>query len=108
MKKKKIHSFEYLADIIKFTMSLTPKQRKTTQTRWIPKGWENKETKLSEAVKTLAKALKEDKDYRYSWQANIAVCMQDAYDYANPEDKKDIHKISNDGANRFLDLLCKN
>jgi hypothetical protein len=62
---------------------------------------------LALAVKYLIRALKKDPDYRYSWQANIAVCMQDAYDYANPEDKKDIHKISNDGAQRFLDLLTK-
>jgi hypothetical protein len=41
--------------------------------------------------------------YYYSWQANIAVAMQDAYNDA--KDKADIHKISNDGAKRFLDLL---
>ena len=49
--------------------------------------------------------LKEDSDYFMSWQANIAVAMQDAY--ANAEDKTDIHKISNEGAKNFLELLIK-
>jgi hypothetical protein len=59
-------------------------------------------------IEKLIEALKEDKSegsYYYSWQANIAVAMQDAY--AEAEDKTDIHKISNDGAKRFLDLLIR-
>lgn len=59
-------------------------------------------------IEELVEALKNDKtqgSYYYSWQANIAVAMQDAYEEA--EDKTDIHKISNDGAKRFLDLLIK-
>lgn len=38
----KIHDFETLGELVKFTMSLTPEQRKTTYTRWTPKGWDKK------------------------------------------------------------------
>ena len=56
-------------------------------------------------IEKLIEELKKDKDYYYAWQANIAVAMQDAY--ARAEDKTDIHKISNDGAKAFLDLLIR-
>jgi len=59
-------------------------------------------------IEKLIEELRKDKSegsYYYSWQANIAVAMQDAYDDAG--DKTDIHKISNDGAKRFLDLLIR-
>ena len=61
----------------------------------------------SQAVEQLCKNLKEDKHFFYGWQANIAVCFQDAYD----EDKKkyknrsDIHRISNEAAKNFLNIL---
>lgn len=57
-------------------------------------------------IEKLLQELRKDKtegSYYYSWQANIAVAMQDAYRDAT--DKDDIHKISNDGAKRFLDIL---
>ena len=54
-------------------------------------------------IADLVKLLKEDKEYFYFWQANIAVAMQDAY--ANAKDKKDIHAISNEGAKNFLKIL---
>ena len=57
-------------------------------------------------VEKLLKGLRMDKSegsFYHAWQANIAVAMQDAYGYA--EDKTDIHKISNDGAKRFLDIF---
>jgi len=57
-------------------------------------------------IEKLIEALKEDKSegsYYYAWQANIAVAMQDVY--ASAKNKKDIHKISNEGAKAFLDLL---
>jgi len=70
-------------------------------------------TKLSKAVKTLSKELKKDKDLYYAYQANIAMQFKDEYsrrrkeknyDYINNED---IHKIANDAAKSFLDLLIK-
>jgi len=59
--------------------------------------------KIQEAIKILQKELKKDEGYFYGWQANIAVAFQDVYH--NAKDKKDIHKISNDAAIRFLKLL---
>ena len=59
-------------------------------------------------IEKLIEELKKDKSegsYYYSWQANIAVSIQDAYQRA--EDKTDIYKISNDGAKAFLDLLIR-
>ena len=59
-------------------------------------------------IEKLIEELKKDKSncsYYYSWQANIAVAMQDAY--SDAEDKTDIHAISNEGAKRFLDLLIR-
>lgn len=56
-------------------------------------------------IEEIIKQLKIDKDLYYAWQANIAVAMQDEYSMA--KDKNDIHKISNEGAKRFLDLLIR-
>lgn len=58
------------------------------------------------AVETLTKALKEDPEYYYGWQANIAMQVQDEYTrkWGN-ETPVDIHAISNEAAKRFLDLL---
>lgn len=70
-------------------------------------------TKLQTSVQTLCKSLSEDKDLYYSYQANIAVQFQDVYHkelrkknykYMNSDD---IHKISNDAAKLFLDLLIR-
>lgn len=59
---------------------------------------------LKEAIEVLQKELKYT-GYYYSWQANIAVAFQDAYERA--ENKDDIHSISNVAAKSFLDLLIK-
>lgn len=67
--------------------------------------------KLKDAVDTLVAALSEDKSdgsYYYSWQANIAMAFKDegglfTYNNLTPEL---LHKIANDGAKRFLDILC--
>lgn len=60
---------------------------------------------MKNITKDLVKALKKDKELFYGWQSNIAVAMQDAY--ANSGNKEDIHKISNEGAKNFLNLLIK-
>lgn len=67
--------------------------------------------KTSDAVVTLIEALNSDEDYRYSWQANIAVQFQDEWQRAVkngglPITNEQIHKISNDAAVAFLNLLC--
>lgn len=59
-------------------------------------------------IKELVKALKKDKSYYYSWQANIAMQFQDEYHRAKGYKNRDkIHKISNNAAKAFLDLLIK-
>lgn len=71
---------------------------------------------LSVALSTLCKYLREDKDYFYSWQANIAVAFQDEYQrqYEDANGKildaeKDItppiHEVANEAAKNFLNLL---
>jgi hypothetical protein len=66
----------------------------------------------SAAMKHITDEIKNNPDYRYAWQANIAVPFQDAYrDWletheGNP-DKSDVHEISNKAADYFLNILCK-
>lgn len=74
----------------------------------------NKSVTVPAAVMTLIEALESDPEYRVSWQANIAMAFQDAYaQYQNTVDeqhqvmsKTDIHAISNEAANNFLEILC--
>lgn len=58
---------------------------------------------IKKAVEILQKELRKDKGFYYAYQANIAVAMQDAYKEVS--DKEDIHRISNIGASKFLDLF---
>lgn len=60
-------------------------------------------------VKTLIKALKGDKDYYYMWQSNIAMMFYDEYrrDKKQYKSFNDIHRIANQAAKNFLDLLKK-
>jgi len=64
-------------------------------------------TKVSNAVKILLTALKNDEDYYYSYQANIAMAFKDEYDRNNKKykNRKDIHDIANQAAINFLNLL---
>ena len=69
--------------------------------------------KLKEAVEVLCNALKEDPSYYISWQANIAMAFQDVYwdtydlSKSNGEARITVHKIANEAAKDFLDLLIK-
>lgn len=63
---------------------------------------------IRDAIKILTKALREDPDYFYTWQANIAMAFKDEI-YMNPAhfaDEFDFHTISNTAAKNFLNLLC--
>ena len=66
----------------------------------------------AEALKHITKELKHDRDYRFSWQANIAMAFKDRYSqYKKEMNKKvlsneDIHVVANDAADYFLKLLC--
>jgi len=60
-------------------------------------------------IKKLQKTLREDKNYYYSWQANIAMAFVDNMRWSGKRSPsyKDLHKIANDSAKYFLDLLIK-
>jgi hypothetical protein len=62
--------------------------------------------KTKEAVETLIKSLRKDKDFYDTWKANITVCFIEAY-YLNKISlsSKDIHTIADSGADKFLHLL---
>ena len=70
------------------------------------------EITTEQAVQHLQKVLSEDADYRYGWQSNIAMAFYDEcmkyIDMGYNLQKADIHKIANDAANRFLDVLLLN
>jgi len=74
---------------------------------------ETKKITISEAVERLREALKEDPDYFYSWQANIAVQFQDEMRRAEvlnkiqPISQSMLHAVSNMAAENFLNLLIK-
>ena len=76
---------------------------------WAGRCQSDRDLYTEEAVKVLTKALNEDPEYRYSWQANIAVYFQDVYSENQKKYKniKDIHEISNEAADRFLNILCR-
>lgn len=64
-----------------------------------------------EAVDHLTEQLNKDSSYRYSWQANIAVQFQDAWQRAVnngglPHTSEQIHEVSNEAAKAFLCCLC--
>ena len=68
---------------------------------------------LPNAITILISALNEDKSegsYYYSWQANIAMAFKDEYERFNPHmkdgNKEIIHRIANNAAKNFLDMLC--
>lgn len=63
--------------------------------------------KLSKAVKVLKKSLKEDSEYYYGWQANIAMSFYDEFMKLDRKliTKKNLHTVSNDAAMRFLNNL---
>lgn len=66
---------------------------------------------ISEAVKVLTQALKDDVEFRESYKANIAMAFKDEYfrkklekNYLN---KNDLHLVANQAADNFLNLLCE-
>lgn len=67
---------------------------------------------MENALDKLIHALKNDKEYREGWKANIAMAYKDSEQwyksktnkkYLNSEDK---HIIANNAADHFLKLLC--
>lgn len=72
-----------------------------------------KENENADIMNAVFKILKKDADYYYAWQANIAMAFKDQYSkeavkVAHSELwELDIHKIANQAAKNFLDLLIK-
>lgn len=65
-------------------------------------------------IEELQKALKEDKELYYAYQANIAMAFQDefwrtctSHEHLALMDKETLHGIANQAAKNFLDLLIK-
>ncbi len=71
-------------------------------------------TELKNAVNTLIEELSKDKSegsYYYSWQANIAMAFKDEFYRetlkGHTGNNVDVHKVANQAAKNFLDLLIK-
>lgn len=60
-------------------------------------------------IKKLIKNLRKDKGLYYGYQLNIAMAFYDEYrkNKKKYKDRQDIHKISNQAAKNFLNLLIK-
>lgn len=77
---------------------------------------------LKIAMDTLCMNIANDESYRVGWVANIAMAMQDEFSrvieaesiilgdsdgaYTDKHDKTFIHRVSNEAAENFLDILC--
>jgi len=63
---------------------------------------------IKKAVDTLRKELKNDKDFYYAYQANIAMAFKDEYARTgNNLSYKKVHKVANRAAQNFLNMLIK-
>lgn len=64
---------------------------------------------LERSIQKLGSELKEDPEYFYAWQANIAMAFFDEYRRNNKKYKNrdDLLKISNEAAKNFLSLIIK-
>lgn len=77
----------------------------------------NKKIKISDAIDLLRESFQDKSpgSYYYSWQSNIAMAFKDRFhQYVKEEATNevivmdyDLHKIANDAAKNFLDLLIK-
>lgn len=61
-----------------------------------------KESEYPEYMKVVTNTLKNDEEYYYSWQSNIAMPIQDRL-----SDVENIHELSNLCAKDFLDRLTR-
>ena len=63
-------------------------------------------SEFSDALKIVAKGIKNDPELYYGYQSNIAMSFYDAY-RLNPKmykNREEMHKIANEAAKRFLDM----
>lgn len=65
-------------------------------------------TDVAHAIGLVRKALREDPDYRFAWQANIAMFIWDELQRSGFEDAdRKMHAACNRGAEQFLAVLDK-
>lgn len=65
-----------------------------------------KKVNLIDAINRVCEEIKNDKGYRLSWEANIAMAFKDAFDFSgHKHDNKVVHKVANKAATSFLDQL---
>ena len=62
------------------------------------------EIEFADVIQILSKKLRDDPELYYSWQSNIAMAVVDSFE--KEENYELIHKAANDGAKRFLNILC--
>lgn len=61
---------------------------------------------LGDAINRVCEEIKNDKQYRISWEANIAMAFKDAFDFSGyKHDNKAVHEVANKAAAAFLDQL---
>lgn len=59
-----------------------------------------------QAVEQLCKALKNDKGYRLSWEANIAMAFKDQFNFSgHAHDVAAVHEVANKAAAAFINQL---
>jgi hypothetical protein len=64
--------------------------------------------RVSDAVKCVCAAIRKDKGYFISWQANIAMAFVDENRRQGSRDSyRKVHQVANTAAVNFLNLLCK-
>ena len=66
-------------------------------------------TEIQNAVETLTKAIKDDPELYYAYQANIAMAFKDEYNrnHKKYKNKEDVHKIANTAAKNFLNIWIR-
>ena len=65
-----------------------------------------KKVNLGEAIDRVCEEIKNDKGYRISWEANIAMAFKDQFHFSgHKHDAKIVHEVANKAAAAFLDQL---
>lgn len=65
-----------------------------------------KKVNLSDAINRVCEEIKNDKGYRLSWEANIAMAFKDAFHLSGyKHDNEAVHEVANKAAAAFLDQL---
>ncbi len=59
---------------------------------------------IGQATERLCEELRNDKDFRIAWEANIAMAFKDQFHFSgHKHDPQVVHEVANKGAAAFLD-----